>query len=525
MTMESHEQTDQPSAGELVRTMAISSAELWQDLLDRLAQVQASQAALARAIEELGSLVRNVLGGAAALPHGAEGAEPLLLVGPVPASPSLPTPGLSIPPGTSEEATPGSPAPADASATVPQVEPKPEVLNALLGTPGAAPPPPPGASFVAPETPHMPEEPAHSSSKATLGSGAPPDVPEPLFYVPPLMADEEPRATADSGPSMQKAPPGGDGATARAGSASSTIPQTPKQPGPALPPLAARLTPGEVDAVLASEFGEAALVSSPLGSPGLTPATGTAAVPEPAVPEPAVPGPAVPGPAAPGAGARDSASDLLDSILGAEFMPATQPGQAFPPPPQDPFAPGTRLAAPPAPSGVVPPAPPPGFQVRPEAIVGWPLPPPPGATNVPAGDVAGAPVPPPPEPAARDVGSPLGTPASPQSHYPPPGMPPAPGMPPPPSPGTVAPPPPPGMTPPPFGAGAGDTPPPPGAPPGFAQPPAAGPSDVMSLASEVLGAAPATENTPEEPVADTRPIAEDVTVFGRSRPRRIRLRR
>ncbi|HXW33244.1 MAG TPA: hypothetical protein VEJ87_01615, partial [Acidimicrobiales bacterium] len=63
MTVESHQPDFTPSNAELVRTMALSSAELWHELLQRLTEVQQSQIALARSIEELGGIVRHALSG------------------------------------------------------------------------------------------------------------------------------------------------------------------------------------------------------------------------------------------------------------------------------------------------------------------------------------------------------------------------------------------------------------------------------------------------------------------------------
>ena len=58
---------------DLVRSMALSSAELWHEILERLTQVQESQAALARAIETLGLIVRNALSGGRPSPAPAPG--------------------------------------------------------------------------------------------------------------------------------------------------------------------------------------------------------------------------------------------------------------------------------------------------------------------------------------------------------------------------------------------------------------------------------------------------------------------
>ncbi|MHB8439968.1 MAG: hypothetical protein ACYDD4_12520 [Acidimicrobiales bacterium] len=49
---------------DLIRSAAVSSAELWNDMLQRLAELQATQAELAQAIAEIGVVVREALPGA-----------------------------------------------------------------------------------------------------------------------------------------------------------------------------------------------------------------------------------------------------------------------------------------------------------------------------------------------------------------------------------------------------------------------------------------------------------------------------
>ena len=63
---------------DLIRSMALSSAELWHDVLQRLAELQESQVVLAHAIAELGTMVRDSLPGsrAAELEAPAAGALP-----------------------------------------------------------------------------------------------------------------------------------------------------------------------------------------------------------------------------------------------------------------------------------------------------------------------------------------------------------------------------------------------------------------------------------------------------------------
>jgi hypothetical protein len=55
---------------DLIRSMAVSSAELWNDVLQRLAELQHTQAQLAKAVAELGGMVRDALPAGAAVPEG-----------------------------------------------------------------------------------------------------------------------------------------------------------------------------------------------------------------------------------------------------------------------------------------------------------------------------------------------------------------------------------------------------------------------------------------------------------------------
>ncbi len=62
MTMEPGQRSDTSRSDvDLVRSMALSSAELWHEILERLREVQESQVRLAGAIETLGTMVRDAL--------------------------------------------------------------------------------------------------------------------------------------------------------------------------------------------------------------------------------------------------------------------------------------------------------------------------------------------------------------------------------------------------------------------------------------------------------------------------------
>ncbi len=64
MTIESLQPNETPSDTDLIRSMAVSSAELWHEMLDRLTQIHESHIILARAVEELGTIVRQSMSGA-----------------------------------------------------------------------------------------------------------------------------------------------------------------------------------------------------------------------------------------------------------------------------------------------------------------------------------------------------------------------------------------------------------------------------------------------------------------------------
>jgi hypothetical protein len=74
MTMESRQPEETGSNADLVRSAALSSADLWHEILERLNEVQEGQLRLARAIESLGLIVCDAL---SVNPHAAlSGGEP-----------------------------------------------------------------------------------------------------------------------------------------------------------------------------------------------------------------------------------------------------------------------------------------------------------------------------------------------------------------------------------------------------------------------------------------------------------------
>lgn len=483
-----------------MRSMALSSAELWHDLLQRLTEVQESQAALARAIEDLGSIVRSALSSV-----GSTGTRPALGpenlqegLEPGPPRPSAQTPAAPRTPAAlgakpdvlsallGSPPTPTYPAPAPAS-TAPGAKP-PDAGGADEGHFDSFAPPPPGPSMAA----------SGAAPGATSMQGIPPDVPEPLFYVPPLMEEHalgpEGAPPADVRPQPPGSPAGAEPplpaeplpGTARAEQASPAL----VGPPVVLPPLATHLSPDAVDDVLAREFGQAAAAVAPVALSGAPSGAPSGMSPRQAPPPPE-----------PLSQAPSSQGDLLDTLLGKEFLPVSAPTGPAPGLHSGPalveerhsapggIAPPPSFASPPLapPPSFAPPPAPPGFQVRPEAILGLPQQP------------ARAP---------EQSYAPLTTTQN------------APPAPPSPPPSFASPPPPPGseMPPPAFGT-EGDQ----QSAPRWQPPPGGGaPSQAMSLASEILGAAPGSPAGEEPPAEDNRPIAQDLTVFGKGRGRRGR---
>jgi hypothetical protein len=287
MTMESGRDQGQPPADvDLVRTMALSSAELWHEILERLREVQESQVRLAGAIETLGEMVRDALVPDAQPVLGAHSrgaslaratAPPLgVLPDPGPAAGPVAEPRSFLPPPPVEARVPGPrqsppdpfpdapPVPAEAVSEpgpVPPLSPDLEagsgsIMDALLGF--KAPPVPAEGVITSVETSaQRPRSGANEVPEPVLAT----EVPEPLFYVPPF--DEE------------------------------VLPAT----------SVAHLTPAALDAVLAAEFGVAVPVTN---GDGPAPDPGTATHPVGAEPEGASPSTVVESTSPPDALAADA---------------------------------------------------------------------------------------------------------------------------------------------------------------------------------------------------------------------------
>ena len=167
MTIESQYSGEQAPSN-LVRTMALSSAELWHEVLQRLEQVQQSQNALARSIEDLGNILRQALPSLEATATVANqistfpgNAPPLIseATGAIGASYDMP----DLPPFSLDPTFPTAP-----------LAPEPTFQEPIAFDP----------TF--PTAPLAPEPVPTAESLGAPGE-AHPEIPEPLFFVPPLL--------------------------------------------------------------------------------------------------------------------------------------------------------------------------------------------------------------------------------------------------------------------------------------------------------------------------------------------------
>ncbi len=366
----------QSTPSELVKSMAISSAELWHEVLDRLTQVQQSQTALARSIDDLGSIIKS------ALPALAEaGSAPQTLPPPIPQQSGTPTPAPRLAPTapqTGLSALQPPPAPKQPISTpidipVPGAPLGGASQNPFMSQAPSAPPPGHGMPAAPPTPPSAPQQIA--PPKAGMPS-SPTEVPEPLFFVPPLAvqaADADGISTAI--PATPPVPPA-TGGMPSAPVPSKPIPSqtaapkagvTPPPAPPAMPstpastslpedvptkPSTTAVKPAEpvnivdggsddvLDAILAAEFSDSGLATG--HSLGMATSTLPSATIQPA--------PQIAGDA------------QLDALLGKEFS-AAPTGMAPSPAPVP-----TKSPEPPA----TVPTPQPGFQVSPASILAEP---------------------------------------------------------------------------------------------------------------------------------------------------------
>ena len=258
---------EQPSPSELVKSMAISSAELWHEILDRLTQVQQSQAALARSIDDLGSIIKNALPSLAEAtsttqtlpPPAAQQAQvPTLPPSLAPMSPQAGTTSMVQPPSVAGSsvssptihpgAIPG--APSGGTLTNPFLSQTPPRGPSTPGTPPIAPPGsgmppmPPGTPPVAPpgapQSPRTPQAtaPQRIAPPAAGTPSSPTEAPEPLFFVPPLVNQAQ-----DAGELPAAMPPKAAPPSPVAASPTTAPPSTPTTGTGSIPPMPAPAQP------------------------------------------------------------------------------------------------------------------------------------------------------------------------------------------------------------------------------------------------------------------------------------------
>ena len=380
MTMESRQPEEGQSGSGLVPSSALSSADLWHEILGRLNEVQEGQIKLARAIESLGMIVCDAL---SVSPQAALGGGEATALARPPQRVSLAA-GPSAPAGAEQ-------IPADAQDPAATQR----TVDSLLGADVFAPTGPP-------------------RDMAAAGSTT-----SPRFYVAPVpegsrQAAREPVASG-SWPRGRRVARG----LAR---------EAPPMTGPAIVP---NLTPAAIDALLAAEFGEAP--TTRYAPPPVVQATGGGALLntllgvafEAATPSPIPTPPSVP--------MNPSAAAPLPVPMSPPAptpapTPTPTPSRSVapppPPPPPPPMAP-TRAPAPTAPMpGPAPQAPTPTAPRPMTPPMAGPQNPPWSPTVDPRRTVgAPATVAPPPPPAPTPRPSPG---ASPSPLLPPPGTPPTP---------------------------------------------------------------------------------------------------
>lgn len=176
MTMESRLPGEQDGASDVFRSLSPEDADVWREILLRLAELQRSQAILADSIQELGGIVHDVLTGQTALGTGAAPARGLPPardggapgVRPAPAPLGTGNPGGDQAPPAQAAGAPSRPAPPTPTPTPsPSAPPLRAVPAGGLQTSGAGTPPAP------PRTSATPSAPAASTAPpAAAGTGA-----------------------------------------------------------------------------------------------------------------------------------------------------------------------------------------------------------------------------------------------------------------------------------------------------------------------------------------------------------------
>ncbi|HVC71728.1 MAG TPA: hypothetical protein VNC61_15850 [Acidimicrobiales bacterium] len=526
MTMESRQPEGAGSNSDLVRSAALSSADLWHEVLERLNEVQEGQIRLARAIESLGMIVCDALSvNPQAALTGAEQTAPLpraqqrvpLAAGPPPAD-------------IKQQVAPSE---RELAATQ-------RTIDSLLSSDVFVPAAPGPESRQSAGTP--------SPAVAATGSAT-----SPRFYVAPV--PEENRNVTREPVSTGAWPRGRRVARGLAR-------EGPSLTGPAVVP---NLTPAAIDALLAAEFGDPSMAPAP--RPQMVPAAqagpllnallgtqfqATASVPVPPAARPATPpvgsppvaavAPSVqtaaPAPPPPPmafpptpASSKPAPSKPAPSVPAPSMRPPVVPSSppAAATPGNAPWAPTVdpRRPAPPASPGSTLPGAAPFAPLRNPAAGPGPVLGPSGPASIQPPSAAAPSAAPRPRLSGgpgvagmnmpNDLGSPAGGPEGAILHRSPldavSGNPAPFGAPTPPPDGTTA-----TMTPD-FGDPGGSLPQPPLEP----EAPAAKRADSAAMATEILALAPNASVVEPTESAPTM-LAEDVTIMAKGRRRRFRLR-
>ena len=181
MSSDNRYQAEPPSSGELVRSMALSSAELWHEILERLREVQESQARLAVAIEGLSVMFRDAIAPDDQPIVGAHSKGASLARGEPPTFRTPPAIGSEASSAPDRSLASGSP---DAVASIGT-----DVRSGPDPDPGESPFPFKGESGAAETSRDQVAGSAANAGSQNADVSDPAfsaDVPEPLFYVPPL---------------------------------------------------------------------------------------------------------------------------------------------------------------------------------------------------------------------------------------------------------------------------------------------------------------------------------------------------
>ena len=300
-TMESRQPEGTGSNNDLARSAALSSADLWHEILERLNEVQEGQLRLARAIESLGMIVCDALAvdPQAALNGAAE-------------TTALPRTQQRVPLAAgppSQSAVEEHLASSERDLAASQ-----RTIDSLLSSDVFAP------ASSTPATEKVPDVP--TPAVAATGSST-----SPRFYVAPV---PEQNRQVEREPVSSGAWPGGRRV------ARGLAREGPSMAGPSVVP---NLTPAAMDALLAAEFGDATAAPSP-PRPQLVPAAQAGPLLNSLLGAEFSPAPSMPA--------------ATTALLNRPPPSGARPAPATPPSVRPPMAPSSPVAPPPVPSSLKP---------------------------------------------------------------------------------------------------------------------------------------------------------------------------